>query len=355
MTSPSSTLPIRLFLDKKSLDLVGDSAMLRWWVLNQGSRPIRNLKVDLHSRVVQPDLVIAAATARDRVALQGGEMLGANTALTIKSSGHYTLEVCVEGQLDDCRIEAVSTQEPVFKFVKPEAGVETHITVEGSALIKNVSSTGSLNIKVAGDALLKGLHIGSGNPDDQSMIGHAAPAIEDLIEISLRIPEAKYLYPLELEKLVAAWPWSQHLVLDFVDEHGRQITEARVDQVYRLRLKTFGAGYPLLVSRGSSGKYYLMGPDRRGIGVARLPQGEYLYPGPELFPVANLPEGEHELYFADPGVESMLAVLTLQPLLSDPLEGLSPFPAEHVASLLADARARPGTDIGLAKITVKPA
>lgn len=350
---------VRLFLDKKSLGLTHETASLRWFVLNQGDTILRNIQVSMRECLDHPDLSLLQSRSRTDVVLAPGEQLEASSGLKIRHSLRCPLELQLSGLSGSRPFVLVSRGAPSFRFEKSESGATTQINVEGAALIKNLSGTGALTIKVGGDALIKDLHLGKGA---SVQIDHAMPSVDDLIEIQLCQPEIAGLYPLDLDTLVAHWPNQQRgLSLTFVDKDNRPISQAfacsDVDQsdLYRARLTTVSPGYLTLISQGASGNYYLMFPNPQGIGLAPLSaQSTCFFPGPELLDVSQLPYDEQEWTFAFPtGTERLLALLTTQPLWSEAPPVLSKLTQEALVELFRAARQSSGSEVSLAKIETR--
>lgn len=347
---------VRLFLDKKSLGLTNETALLRWFVVNKGGTVLRNVQVSMRECLDHPDLSLLQSRSRTDVGLAPGEQLEASSGLKIRHSLRCSLEVQLSGLSGSRPFVFVSRGAPSFSFEKSESGATTQIDVEGAALIKNLSGTGALTIKVGKDALIKDLHLGKGA---SVQFDHAIPGVDDLIEIQLCQPEIAGLYPLDLDTLVAHWPNRQRgLSLTFVDKDSRRISQAfassDVDQsdLYRARLTTISSGYLTLISQGSSGNYYLMFPNPQGIGLAPLAtQSTYFFPGPELLDVNQLPYDEREWTFGFPtGTERLLALLTTQPLWPEAPPVLSKMTQELLVELFLAALQSPNSEVSLARI-----
>ncbi len=350
---------VRLFLDKKSLGLTNETATLRWFVVNQGDTVLRNIQVSMRECLDHPDLSLLQSRSRTDVSLAPGEQLEASSGLKIRHSLRCPLEVQLSGLSGSRPFVLVSRGAPSFSFERSESRATTQIDVEGAALIKNLSGTGALTIKVGKDALIKDLHLGKGAC---VQIDHAMPSVDDLIEIQLCQPEIAGLYPLDLDTLVAHWPNRQQgLSLTFVDKDDRPITQAFVSSdldnsdLYRARLMTVSSGYLTLISQGASGKYCLLCPNPQGIGLGPLAAHRcYFFPGQELHDVSQLPLEEQEWTFGFPtGTERLLALLTTQPLWPEALPVLSTMTQEALVELFCAARQSPSSEVSLAKIETK--
>lgn len=347
-----STLPtvISLFLDQSPIRIAGDSALLHWWVCNNGNQPIHQLKLELMNMDAE-----AISRHQDDVTLHpDGEKHRISSILKIRESGHYALPLHITARFADGKpLELTSAYEPIFSYESAQKDGDTTLIVKGDALIKGIRSSGKLHIEVGGNAIIKDIDFGSGRQAPHTMHGHTAPEESALTEVKLRILEPQGIHPVNLEKLLAYWPHSNHLTIKFTNEQGQALKQARVNDLYRLQIRTFADGYLTLISRGSSGKFYVMAPNTVGLGVERLANGRHDFPGPPLLPMDNMPVDEQEIFFADSGTESMLALLSKGPLLPKPMQPFSPIPEHLLAELLLHARSQPDTDIGLAQIEVK--
>lgn len=348
--STASSTPISLFLDESPIRIAGESALLHWWVRNDGNQPIHQFKLELMNMDAH-----ATSQHQDDVTLYpGDEKRRVSSTLKIRESGHYALPLHITARFEDGKpLELTSAYEPIFSYESAQKDGDTTVIVKGNALFKGVRSSGRLHIEVGGDAVFKDVDFGTGRQAQHSTHGHTAPEESALTQVKLRILEPQGVRPVNLEKLLAYWPHSTHLNIKFTGEQGQTLSHARVDDLYRLKIRTFGDGYLTLISRGTSGKFYVMAPNTVGLGMERLAKGHHDFPGKQLLPLDNMAVDEQEIFFADPGTEFMLALLSKGPLMQAAMPPFSHIPEALLADLLIYARSQPDTDIGLAKIEVK--
>lgn len=349
---------IRLFLDKNSLTLTGNSALLNWHVRNEGSAPVEQLQISIRAIVDDPDLQLLAGNDRNSIRLAPGQSHCVHSGLKVARSLRCALEVQLRGLNGHGAFFLSATS--ILGFTLPDPGVTTTIEVADDALLKRINTSGPLHVKVGKSALLKDLDLGG-----QANVEHAehSSTEEALIPLTLSDPGLPGLYPLNLDQIASHWPrLSRALQIDFVDVSGRPTAHARVAaesytcDLYRARIVTVQPGYLTLIAQGASGNCYLMAPNPAGSGNSVLPPGSHFFPGPLLLDVNQLGEQQRRWYFSPPaGEERLFAILTRTPLWPQAMPIASPLTEAAAVQLIIHAMAQSDSLVALARITTMEA
>lgn len=343
---------IRLFLDRESAKLTGDSALLRWIIRNEGDAPVRQFDVRVKALLEDPDVRIISGSEAPGM-IQPGQFCRHHTGLKVAQSSACALEIQLRGHNGTGAFFLTGQQ--TLLFTKPIAGSTTTIEVGNDALLKRINAAGSLHLKVGGSALIRDLDLGG---QASVEIASSATTAENLIEVELSAPGLPGLHPLQLDTVAGHWPrLSKALQIEFVDTQDRPVHRALVSRHasacdnYRARIVTVQSGCLTLIAQGASGTYYLLAPNPHGLGNSPLPAGTHFFPGAPVLDVAQLPAEQRRLYFSLPaGNEHLLAALTPDPLFPQAMPLGSRLSEELVAQLLAHAYAQPGSLLALAKV-----
>jgi hypothetical protein len=358
-------LPVRLFLDNRNAARLGEQNCFNWWLYNVGQDVIGSVRLELFQSTANAAIVLSPYE-RTNIQFKPGGQLKCSTAFTVNQAGQQTLGVRLVLTMESGRVLELETeQEPDFKFTALNADTPRVIEVAGDALVRSPPPSGTI-VKIMGEALLNWrAEQAEDTPSGMAMRHAEQPDESHLNELKLVERQPDGLIPVDFAKFAKYWRESQRRSLRrlrFVDGRG-QVLDSRVkeESEYRVQVSSYSSGHLTLLACGTSGMFMICAPTTHAPTAPLRSQQDYYFPG-ALLPLPLPGLDLDMLNFAAPGLESVLALVTPHPLISQPMPlfdlsdpsapPLRYATTELVRQILSIARTLPGSELGYAAVTV---
>lgn len=358
-------IPVSLFLVKSTQTPVGSRVNLTWAVVNHSEVTLNKVKVNLSSTVEQSDwnIQLCRQNHSDDLELPPKTSLKVYTPFDVVKTGRFTVKISVTYYQGNTFFEWIGRYEPEFEYIISDGtAYTTTIELNGPTVLKNIAVEGNLHIKADKASLIKNIsNIGNRVQGTQGgLVEECMPQGEDgWYPLELVPPTLKGIRPLDFQLLHDTWRKkypSKNVRVSYLEEAGRPCDHSYVNSEISAQIRTYESGYLILVTRGTSGRYYLLYPNNLARCRERLPIGSYTFPGRELFDLAG--HGfSGGLVFQDSGREFLLALLSPQPIdieaWNTDNEGCMQLDADALSSLIEEmCQGSQPPCIGLGKIEI---
>lgn len=316
------SFPFKLYYDKRSFAKKDEQGQLKWWLEN----PLEDeeaMSVTIECLNRSGSRVLEIDRFEREWVKPKAQMLSCSNSVVAHGKGHESIamRITVRTALG---VEVVMESDDIHLSVSGDSSGSLNVKVHGSAVVKAKDG----NIEIDGDAIIGGGYNASESSAPSSdmkfedgVLDSAWLAEVALHKVSVSGPDLQRYSEFWRKKGRASVP-----VLCFVGSDDRRLEKAKVDDSYRIKLRSVVGGYLTLISQGTSGRFIILSPSTLD-HETKITREDYFLPsrqkGKGLLDIRQVADDVVDLCFYDEGTERVLMLVTANPILP-PMELFTP-------------------------------